>query len=96
MAMRVGGSRRKSRKLLTKDCGTKGKISLKTYFQVLKEGEQVKLVTEPGIQRADFHTRFYGRVGTVSGRQGSCYKVQIMDGGKSKQLIVHPVHLQKV
>jgi large subunit ribosomal protein L21e len=96
MATRIGGARRKSRKLMTKKSYDAGKLSLKKYFQVLKAGEKVKLVMDSGIHSGTFHRRFYGRVGVVGEKQGSCYSVKINDGKKQKMLIVHPIHLQKV
>jgi ribosomal protein L21E len=33
--------------------------------------------------------------GTVSGKKGACYGVTIKDGGKTKKLFIHPIHLSK-
>jgi len=96
MAKRVGGSRRKTRQLLKKSSANRGKISLKKYFQDLKQGEKVKLIAEPGVQSGNFHNRFYGKVGVVKNKKGSCYEVKIYDGKKQKLLIIHPIHLKKV
>lgn len=37
--------------------------------------------------------RYNGRHGHVIERRGSSYVVQIVDGGQTKQVIAHPVHL---
>ncbi|MBW2995030.1 50S ribosomal protein L21e [Candidatus Woesearchaeota archaeon] len=96
MVKRQGGSRRKSRQLLTKGTANAGKISLKKYFKELKQGEKVKLIAEPGVQTGGFHSRYYGQLGVIKNKKGSCYEVEIIDGKKPKQLIIHPVHLTKV
>ena len=96
MVKKVGTSRSKTRLLLKKPIRARGKISIRRYFSTYKEGEQVGLSAEPAVQKGLYHSRFYGRTGTVSGKRGRCYLVDIKDGGKSKTLIVHPVHLRRM
>lgn len=96
MVTRTGSTRRKARKRLTKTRRTKGKISLTKYFAVFKPDEKVVLKAEPAVQKGMYHIRFHGKVGTVKGKQGRCYQVQIKDGSKKKVLIINPVHLQRV
>lgn len=93
MGKRKGGYRRKTRKLMRKDTGTKGKISLADWFATYKQGDKVSLCAEPGVQDGIYNLRFHGKVGTIVGQQGRCYHVAIMDGDKAKTVIVHPVHL---
>jgi ribosomal protein L21E len=95
MAMRIGGRRRKTRQLLRKHPRKQGKISINTYLQKFKEGDSVQLIAEPAVQKGIYHLDFYGKPGIVIGKQGTCYKVEIKDGGKMKCIIVHPVHLKK-
>ena len=96
MVTRTGSTRRKARKRLTKTRRTKGKISLTKYFANFKPDEKVVLKAEPAVQKGMYHIRFHGKVGTVKGKQGRCYQVQIKDGSKKKVLIINPVHLQRV
>ncbi|MBW3012354.1 50S ribosomal protein L21e [Candidatus Woesearchaeota archaeon] len=95
MAMRRGGSRRKTRTLLSKKKFEKGKVSLKDYFQVFKAGDKVKLVAEPSVHEGMFFTRYYGKVGVVKGKRGKCYAVDIKDGKVTKTIITHPIHLSR-
>ena len=95
MTKRIGGFRRKTRSKLRKTPRTKGKISLTKYFQEFNVNEKVILNAEPGYQKAMYHPRFHGKPGTIIGKQGNCYIIKIKDGGKSKELIVHPVHLKR-
>ena len=95
MTKRKGGFRRKTRYKLQKKKGTKGKISISNYLQSFKAGETVKLKAEPAVQHGMYYPRFHGKHGVISGKQGDCYIVKIKDGGKEKNLIVHPVHLSR-
>lgn len=72
----------------------KGKVSLSRYFAQYNEGDKVQLVAEPAVMKGMYNTRFYGRAGTVSKKTGTCYLVEITDGGKKKQILSHPVHLK--
>lgn len=94
MVKRVGGLRRKTRYLLRNNIKNRGKISLVRYFATFEDGQKVILKLEPSHQGGMFHRTFQGRVGVVNGKQGSCYKVDISDNGKPKQLLVHPIHLK--
>jgi len=96
MAKRIGGFRRKTRHKLKKPSRKKGKISIKNYFQQFKIGEKVLLKAEPAIQKGMYFPRFHSKTGVVKGKKGSCYEVNIKDGGKEKTLIIHPIHLQRV
>ncbi len=96
MVQRVGGSRRKTRHKFTKPLRTKGKISIRNYFQNFKEGDKVALKAEPAIQKGLYHGRFHGQICTVIKKRGACYEVKLVDGDKAKILIVHPVHLKRM
>lgn len=92
---RIGGYRKGSRDKLSKNHREKGKISLTRYFQSFKEGEKVQLDLEPSVPKGKFCTRYNGKVGVVSGKEGECYKVIIKDIKKEKVILVHPIHLSK-
>lgn len=96
MVKRIGGSRRKTRHKMAKNVRDRGKISLARYFQDFKQGEKVCLVAEPSIHNGTYHPRFHGRAGTVVGKMGKCYKVEIKDINMLKTVIVHPVHLKRL
>ncbi len=91
-----GGFRRKTRSKFTKNYKTKGKISLKKFFQDFKEGDKVVLKAETAYQKGMYYPRFHGKSGLILGKQGECCQVLIKDGRKEKLLIVHPVHLMRV
>jgi large subunit ribosomal protein L21e len=92
---RIGGLRRKTRHKLKKNVRTKGKISLRRFFQRFEEGDKVYLIVEPAVQKGLFHPRFHGKAGIIKSKQGSNYYVSIKDGNKSKEILTHPAHLTK-
>lgn len=96
MVQRTGGLRRKTRSKYKKNVRMRGKISIRNYLQTFQENDKVAFVMEPSLHTGIFHTRFHGDVGVVVGKQGTCYKVRIIDGNMEKCMIVHPVHLKKV
>lgn len=95
MVDRVGGFRRNTRSKMRKNVRAKGKISLKKFLQSFEVGDKVLLGAEPAYQKGMYFPRFYGKVGLVSKKVGTCYEVKIKDFTKEKILVVHPVHLAK-
>jgi len=93
MVDRVGGFRRNTRYKLRKNVRARGKISLRRYLQSFNVGDKVQLKAEPAYQKGMYFPRFYGKVGVVSKKVGSCYEVEIKDFTKNKTVVVHPVHL---
>ena len=58
------------------------------------DGQKVHLKIDPSVRDGRFHARFSGHTGTVVGKQGSSYKVEISDHGKQKVLLASPAHLR--
>jgi len=81
---------------MSKHYRNKGKINLTSYFAEYAGGDKVILKAEPAVQDGIYHLRYHGKKGVIKAKQGDCYKVEIMDGKKSKSLIVHPVHLMRL
>lgn len=83
--------------------GTRGKLSNKPRdrgtsppqraIQEYDDGTKVHLDIDPSVNDGRFHPRFNGHTGTVVGKQGSAFKVEITDGTKDKVLIVGAPHL---
>lgn len=92
---KMGGNRRKTRDLLSKQPRNRGKFSITNYFQTFKKGDVVLLKAEPAIHSGMYFRRFNAKRAIVTGKRGECYLVQIDDFGKKKLLIVHPVHLRR-
>ena len=95
MANRMGGFRRGTRNKLKKSSRDSGKVSQRAFLHTFSEGEKVILLAEPAYQRGMYYPRYHGKVGSIKSKAGKCYNVEIDDHGKTKVLIVHPVHLRR-
>ncbi len=74
---------------------TRGKIQLSRYFQELKKGDSVAVISEKALQPA-FPNRLQGRTGVVQRKIGRSYVVKIKNQNKNKEFIIEPVHLKKI
>lgn len=72
----------------------RGKLRLSQYFKELKEGDRVSIVRELS-QKSGFPKTIQGRTGTIEGKRGTAYIVNIRIG-KEKRFLVHPIHLKKL
>ncbi len=96
MVKRVGSSRYKSKSLFSVPKKEKGKLTVSGFVQKFANGDNVILDAKPAILQGMYFRRFHGKRAIVVGMQGSCYNVQLKDGGVKKTLIVAPVHLRRV
>lgn len=96
MVKSIGGFRSRTRHKLKKNVRTRGKLSLTRFFQTFKLGDKVILNAEPAFQKGMYFPRFHGKTAVVANKIGTCYEVEFNDQGKTKILIVHPVHLKKI
>ena len=94
MVKRIGSSRKKTRNLYSVPKKMKGKIAVSGYIKKFAIGDQVLLNAQPAIIDGIYFRRFHGRIGKVVGTQGTCYLVNIKDGGKNKNLLIGPIHLK--
>ncbi len=93
MVKRSKGKVSKHSRLLRRRVRTSyGMTKLVRTFQ---EGAKVVIAPKSTFGGAGMpHPRYRGRLGTVIGRQGSAYVVEIRDGRMTKRLTVTPVHLE--
>lgn len=74
---------------------TRGKLKLSRYFQSLKEGDSVAVISEVSLNPS-FPARLQGRTGIVQKRIGKSYLVKIKDQTKEKEFIIQAIHLKKI
>ncbi len=91
---RSRGLRSKTRHKLRKSNREKGLLSTTKLMKSFSEGDKVHIVLEPSVQKGQPHPRFHGRTGTVMGKRGRSYLVEISDGNAVKTVISAPVHLK--
>ncbi len=90
------GPRARSRKVMRKRVRERGMPPVNLFLQRFEIGEKAAIVINSAVHSGMPHRRFQGKTGTVVGRRGRMYLVEVRDGGKKKMLIVNPVHLRKV
>lgn len=93
MAQKSHGSQQGARSILSGD--HRNKTTVNEHLKEFEEGENAVIKIDPSIQDARPHVRFHGKTATVTGERGKAFEVEIKDGGKTKQLQVHPAHLQE-
>ncbi|MEM3411727.1 MAG: 50S ribosomal protein L21e [archaeon] len=89
------GVRSKTRGL-RKNIREKGMPPLTKLLQEFNIGEKVHIKIDPSVHIGMPFRRFNGLTGTVIGKQGSCYLVEIKDQEKIKSVLAHPAHLIKL
>lgn len=89
------GVRRRTRFVMQKRARQRGLSPITHMFRKFQVGERASVNIDPGLHKGQPHVRFQGRTGTVVGTQGKAYLIDVMMGGKKKQIIVRPEHLRK-
>ncbi len=95
MAKRSKGIRCGSRKILRKSPRDRGMAPITHSFVNYDEGERASIIIDPSVHGGQPHIRFQGVTGTIAGKQGRAYILEVNVGKKSKQIIVGPEHLKK-
>lgn len=90
MVKRSRGSLSKSTKALKR----KQKVTVSALVRLFDIGEKVILVPSH-IVAGRIPRRYRGMHGMITEKRGRSYVVEIMDGGKAKQIITNPAHLKK-
>jgi len=78
-----------------KESKSRGKTQFSNYFQEFKKGDKVAILREHSLNPA-FPKRIQGLVGTVSGKRGKAYIINIKEGGLVKMHIMTPANLKKL
>jgi large subunit ribosomal protein L21e len=91
MVKRSRGSLSKSTKKMKK----KKEITVSALVKPFAIGEKVVLETSHLVE-GRIPRRYRGMHGTVVEKRGRSYVVEILDGGKKKQIITNPAFLKKV
>ena len=87
------GKRAKTRH---KFSGKGSKLTVNRLLQEFSNGEKVAIKANASLHSALPPRRFQGKIGVVSGKQGSVLKVEVSQGKEPKRLLIHPAHLVAV
>ncbi len=96
MPIRSKGLRSKTRGVLTKHPRDRGVASPNRVLMDFPEGSKVAIVLDAAQHKGMPHKRFQGQTGTVSGKQGEAFVVDLVHGNKPKTLVVRAEHLKQV
>jgi large subunit ribosomal protein L21e len=88
------GFRSRTRGVLTKAARKRGMPPVSQFLKEFQVGDEVIVNLEASDPHGMPHPRYQGRVCIVLGKRGRAYVVSFIDGGKPKELIANPIHLQ--
>ncbi|RLF12161.1 MAG: 50S ribosomal protein L21e [Thermoprotei archaeon] len=94
MGPKSKGLRCRSRKKLSKHPREKGMRGLSRLLQDYEVGQKVSIHIDPTRIETAPHGRFQGLTGTIIGRRGSAYIVEVYLGDKRKTVITEADHLK--
>jgi large subunit ribosomal protein L21e len=92
---RSRGFRTRTRGKLTKRHRDKKLNVISRLLTEYTEGDKVHIVLEPSVHKGMPHPRFHGMTGTIIGKRGNAYLIQIRDKKKNKTIIASPEHIRK-
>ena len=90
------GVRRRTRNVLQKRPRQRGLSPITHEFQIFEIGDKAAINMDPSVHKGMASVKFQGCTGTVSGKRGDAYLLQIMDGGKQKEVIIRPQHMKRI
>lgn len=88
------GQRKKTRYKYRKDLRKRGIAPVTSIIQEFEEGQKVHVVVDSSVQKGMPHRRFHGRTGTIIGKQGRAWVLEISDGRSNKTVVARPQHLK--
>lgn len=89
------GYRNKTRSLHRKNVRKRGLGSVEKYLIDFEIGKKVDIITNSGTHKRGMpHRRFHGKTGTIIGKRGRCYEVQLRIGNAKKMIILGKDHLR--
>jgi len=95
MAKRSKGIRNRTRNIMRKNPRDRGMTPITHSFIEYEVGEKASVVIDPSVHGGQPHMRFQGLTGTISGKQGKAYILQVKVGKGTKDIIIGPEHLKK-
>lgn len=94
MVKKSRGLKARTRSLLRQDPEKRGKISLSKILHEYELGEKVVIKLNPTVHKGMPHRRYHGNVGTVVGKRGRAYVVDVTQGDAVRRIFVPPEHLK--
>jgi len=95
MAKRSKGIRNRTRNIMRKNPRNRGMAPITHSLIKYEVGEKASVVIDPSVHGGQPHMRFQGLTGTITGKQGKAYILQVNVGKGTKDVIIRPEHLKK-
>lgn len=92
MGKRSHGFRVKTREKLQQKPGYRPPIN--KFLREFKMEQKVIILPEPSSFKAQPHSRYKGKVGTITGKIGKSYVIEVKDGSVFKKIIARPEHIR--
>lgn len=89
------GIRKGTRNKFRKSPRERGVPPVTQQLKSFEIGEKANIVINSSIHKGQPHVRFHGLTGTVIGKQGDAYVLDVKAGNKHKKIISNRVHLHK-
>lgn len=89
------GIMEKSRQKFRRRRRERGLSPITRALRTFEVGDRAAIVIDSSVQKGWPHHRFHGLTGTIVERRGRAYVLDVRFGGKMKQAIVLPEHLQR-
>ena len=87
------GIKKGTRYKLQKTLRTRGMPNVTKVIQNFEEGQKVHIALDSSVQKGQPHPRFHGKTGTIIGKRGRAWLLEIKDGNATKIVIARPQHL---
>ncbi|MDZ7687435.1 MAG: 50S ribosomal protein L21e [Halobacteriales archaeon] len=87
------GERKNTRDKLSNRIRERGASPPSGAVQEFDEGDKVHVTIDASVPEGRPHPKFQGRTGTVVGKQGRAFEIEVSDGKSEKTLFVRPQHL---
>jgi len=88
------GLRKRTRGIMRRPPRERGLSPITRSLAKYEAGAKVRIIIDPSIHFGQPHSRFHGLTGTVVGRQGRAYMLDVRMGNKLKQVVISAAHLR--
>jgi len=89
------GIMEKTRQKFRRSPRERGLSPITRALQRFEIGDKAAIKIDSSVQQGWPHNRFHGLTGTVAGKQGRAYVIDVRFGGKIKKAVVTPEHLRR-
>lgn len=91
----MASKKAKGKRAKTRDKGKRRRTraTVNKKLRNFRKGCKVTLMIDSSIHSGMPPMRYHGLTGTVQGKRGSVFLIELKDGNLSKFLLVHPAHL---